>query len=152
MGAQGEGSGSCAGHTAGRRRKSRGEARPGYVGSRDALQRVSARFYMHAGARAQGEGGVQKKQIGTGARLMDFYRAKHPGSMWHARQGDGGAVQHPDSIDSGWWGCGVEDLLSRGAMRGRGFSEQRERYEAEGCGMQVGVRPRGLVMGRNRFG
>jgi hypothetical protein len=28
---------------------------------------------MGAGARAPGEGGVQKKQIGTGARLADFY-------------------------------------------------------------------------------
>jgi hypothetical protein len=80
-----------------------------------------------AGARAQGERRrweVECEQQGArglaGARLADFYRVKHLGSMWHARQGDGGAVQHPDSIDSGWWGCRVKDLASRGAMRGRG--------------------------------
>jgi hypothetical protein len=43
------------------------------------MRRVSGKFYIGAGARAQGEGGVQKKQIGTGARLADFYRAKRPG-------------------------------------------------------------------------
>jgi hypothetical protein len=37
VGAQGEGDGSCAGHTAGRRRKSRGEVRASYVGSKDAM-------------------------------------------------------------------------------------------------------------------
>jgi hypothetical protein len=55
------------------------EVRAGYLGRRNAMRRVSGRFYIGAGARAQGEGGVQKKQIGTGARLVDFYRTKHPG-------------------------------------------------------------------------
>jgi hypothetical protein len=71
----------CAGGRAG----ARGKARAGYVGSRDATQTVSGRFYMGTGARVQGEGGVQKKQTGTGVRLADFYRAKHAASTWHAR-------------------------------------------------------------------
>jgi hypothetical protein len=64
-----------------RRRESRGggKARAGYVGRRKAMRRVSSRFYIGAGARAQGEGGVQNNQIGTGARLADFYRAKRHG-------------------------------------------------------------------------
>jgi hypothetical protein len=72
----------CAG---GGRAGARGKARAGYVGSRDATQTVSGRFYIGTGARVQGEGGVQKKQTGTGVRLADFYRAKHPASTWHAR-------------------------------------------------------------------
>jgi hypothetical protein len=48
------------------------EVRAGYMGSRNAMHRVSGRFYMGAGARAQGEGGVQKKQIGTGGSTRGF--------------------------------------------------------------------------------
>jgi hypothetical protein len=61
-----------------RQQQLEGEARAGYLGSRDLMKRVSGRFYMGARARAQREGGVQKNQIGTGVRLVDFYRAKRP--------------------------------------------------------------------------
>jgi hypothetical protein len=60
------------------------------VGSRDVMQRVSGRFYMGAGARAQGEGGVQKKQIGTGLNSWIFIErnilfdvARTPRGRWH---------------------------------------------------------------------
>jgi hypothetical protein len=62
------------GHADAQRRNEKGG------GAQGAMQRVSGMFYMGAGTRAQGEGGVQKMQIGTGARLADFYRAKRLGS------------------------------------------------------------------------
>jgi hypothetical protein len=42
---------------------------------------------------------------------------------WHDRYAKekGTIVQHLDSIEPGWRGCGVEDLASRGPMRGRGI-------------------------------
>jgi hypothetical protein len=69
------------------------------VGSRNTMHRVSGRFYMGAGARAQGEGSVQKKQIGTGARLANFYRAKHPGLHDRYAKEKGTVVQDLDSIE-----------------------------------------------------
>jgi hypothetical protein len=76
---------------------------------------------MGTGARVQGEGGVQKKQTGTGFDLRIFIERNV--LAWHDRYAKekGTIVQHLDSIEPGWWGCGVEDLASRGPMRGRGI-------------------------------
>jgi hypothetical protein len=51
---------------------------------------------------------VQEEQIGTEAHLMDFYKVKRPGSVWYARHGEGGAMQHLDSVETGcyWLGGG----------------------------------------------
>jgi hypothetical protein len=76
---------------------------------------------MGTGARVQGEGGVQKKQTGTGFDLRIFIERNV--LAWHDRYAKekGTIVQHLDSIEPGWRGCGVEDLASRGPMRGLGI-------------------------------
>jgi hypothetical protein len=81
---------------------------------------------------------VQEEQIGTGARLADFYRTKCPVSTWYTCQGEGGAVQHLDSVEAGCWllagrdgqqgtqgldgqpAGGAERRCSKSAKKGRG--------------------------------
>jgi hypothetical protein len=57
---------------------------------------------------------------------------KRPGLRDRYAQEKGTVVQHLDSIEPGWRGCGVEDLASRGPMRGQGIRLWAETGLGEG--------------------
>jgi hypothetical protein len=85
------------------------------------MRRVSGRFYIGAGLGHRGRAACRRSRLEQGLDSRIFIERNI--LAWRDRYAKekGTVVQHLDSIEPGWRGCGVEDLASRGPMRGRGI-------------------------------